>query len=742
MWIIVLPWCISVVLVMSLVFCICWRKKTPKDEWQGLDGMVTQKNPDENVNHLHSAAPCVVDVLDASGDSLDTNGRTAVTNTRRSLPDIPSEQGTAVNWYPTGDNSSEHYATVGQYQNSAKRHTLSNGVEQRPSISQHSSLSQADETFSPYERVKYDKIKSKEHPYAQLQPTTSRCAVTEEIGSISEERITLLRPDVVSSSNELTDPLRSRRSSSHSNEGLDIPAASAVAGVLAASPDLPYMTPPVMQVNFSGDSQDSSKGYTSISVREPLANIIAQTKELTKNKRELDPHYSTVSDDSDDVYTTIPDANNPIYTSESETYARIPPLPITVEVEVNAPPSSHSQIDELDETADEIYEPPPERHHPPSIDSLKHVPSHGTPSQTFSHSRQASSSSSVANLGSPKPEKRKVNSPLPPPPTLTNFDFHSDKLLAMRNIDDLYAKVHKNKKEEPNGDMSEKSDCSSDIVNHIATPEMSITPDMKNREHDYETLKKSFGKTSDPDYEKIRGTDEPGYASINGPESIQSSDPGYEVLKDQAFSDCDPNYEELRHRVSNASDCSDYTKIKDLNDGYSVVNKRNKKLTSVPAFNSEDGLDEPNYESMPSEIVSDPNYAGAKSNGSESDPNYESVSQSDPNYESVTDLEDPPYERLDEDTSKSNADSSGYEKIEKKVHDRNDTSDSSNSADKSSLDKTDPPYEHLTNDSDSKEPGYEEIKNKPVITTNFSGSSGNSVENTSDILDEDGIVQV
>lgn len=61
-----------------------------------------------------------------------------------------------------------------------------------------------------------------------------------------------------STSNEPSAPPRSRRSSSHSNGGLDIPAASAVAGVLAASPELPYMTPPVTQANFSGDSQDSS----------------------------------------------------------------------------------------------------------------------------------------------------------------------------------------------------------------------------------------------------------------------------------------------------------------------------------------------------------------------------------------------------------------------------------------------------------------------------------------------------
>lgn len=45
---------------------------------------------------------------------------------------------------------------------------------------------------------------------------------------------------------------------------------------------------------------------------------------------------------TDDVYTTIPDPNNPIYTSESETYARIPPLPITVEADVNIPPEERN----------------------------------------------------------------------------------------------------------------------------------------------------------------------------------------------------------------------------------------------------------------------------------------------------------------------------------------------------------------------------------------------------------------
>lgn len=39
------------------------------DDWQGLDGMVIQKNPDENVNHLPSATICDVDVNNLNGQN-------------------------------------------------------------------------------------------------------------------------------------------------------------------------------------------------------------------------------------------------------------------------------------------------------------------------------------------------------------------------------------------------------------------------------------------------------------------------------------------------------------------------------------------------------------------------------------------------------------------------------------------------------------------------------------------------
>lgn len=64
----------------------------------------------------------------------------------------------------------------------------------------------------------------------------------------------------------------------------------------------------------------------------------------------------------------------------------------------------------------------------------------------------ASSSSSIANLGSPKPEKRQANSPLPPPPVISNFGFDADHVHAVKNLDDLYAKVQKNKKSDSSPD--------------------------------------------------------------------------------------------------------------------------------------------------------------------------------------------------------------------------------------------------------------------------------------------------
>lgn len=190
-----------------------------------------------------------------------------------------------------------------------------------------------------------------------------------------------------------------------------------------------------------------TEGYTSISVREPLANIIAQTKKQNAQirRREIsDSHYATVSDDSDEMYAAIEDPNNPVelYTSGSETYAQIQPqepMNMVVSVEINpVPPQSHphsmsntpAPSAQSSLTSHSIVTPssslntttPRNSMNEPTVDMLK----------AAAHSRQASSSSctsSVGNLGSPKPEKRQANSPLPPTPKGTHH-YQSNSSLA------------------------------------------------------------------------------------------------------------------------------------------------------------------------------------------------------------------------------------------------------------------------------------------------------------------------
>lgn len=377
----------------------------------------------------------------------------------------------------------------------------------------------------------------------------------------------------------------------------------------------------------------------------------------------------------------------------------------------------------------------------------------------------ASSSSSVANIGSPKPEKRQANSPLPPPPPrpASPDATTQEKIHTAKNLDDMYAKVYKNKKR-PNteeldaektnqktpDESANKSSTSGakPVEANKANPEppklgrSEIDGKPFRHEHNYETLRKSPRKSSDPGYEKIRrdkhdSISEPGYASINGPDSISGSDPGYEVLKQGVPIEIDPNYEELRHGSSSASDCGGYSRINVNNtiDGYSVVNKpaNNGKSTTSSSYESDTrdfSFEEPNYESMPSTSLSDHNYAALKSTGSESDPNYESVSQNDPNYESVKYLaEDPPYERLQEQNSSSKSDKD-YETVK--------------GSEDLSKRKSEPPYERLSNELDSRTSGsvkvetdYEKVGNN--VGADANGSTGLCAHSDSE---DDVIIQV
>lgn len=165
-------------------------------------------------------------------------------------------------------------------------------LKKQISVSQHSSISQADDVSSPYSRVKnsphdYAKVCKKqkktenvnnfyfhcvhfihqvrptEHPYAQLNaPSTSQS---------TNAQITTSHTDITAQATSTQGTAlneQQQRSSHHSDNSqnrnespapqVEIPAASAIAGMISASQDLPYMTPPIANHHFSGDSQDSS----------------------------------------------------------------------------------------------------------------------------------------------------------------------------------------------------------------------------------------------------------------------------------------------------------------------------------------------------------------------------------------------------------------------------------------------------------------------------------------------------
>ncbi|XP_071451257.1 uncharacterized protein [Hetaerina americana] len=432
-----------------------------------------------------------------------------------------------------------------------------------------------DDSHSRYSRLNkehpYDSLKTtEEHPYAQVKTSKSdhgRGLYYNEI-NLGFAPSSSVHADGIEGplQNPIPPPRAHRRSQSGTNgncssspPSVHIPAAKAISGGISANQELPYMTPPIKldnsnpstsaltaivssslasrclangstpgletgpgpfqqrgsRGNFHNLESQDSNSYTSISVREPIATIKAQTTEQQKNARlpplripskslrSADPHYASVSDDSDEMYAAIGDrsgSSQAIYGSGSETYAQIQPqpLPSTVPPLSTVPrsepsplpglpsplppsssPTSHSLLppsispvstspvspNSLPIVLGSQLQPSPPPQ-PPSVDSLRQV--------AQVHSRQASSSSatsSTVNLGSPKPEKRQANSPLPPPPLVPTLavpegddedemkvieqpevELRHDKLPhSPQNIEEMYAKVIKKNKRKSEG---------------------------------------------------------------------------------------------------------------------------------------------------------------------------------------------------------------------------------------------------------------------------------------------------
>lgn len=361
------------------------------------------------------------------------------------------------------------------------------------------------------------------------------------------------------------------------------------------------------------------------------------------------------------MYAAIEDQN--LYTSGSETYAQIQ-APMTVSVEINAtapppiqqPPQAStsqpsqpvSRFNRMSSSSHQVNL--NEEPSAASVEALKNL-----------HSRQASSSSctsSVGNIGSPKPEKRQANSPLPPTPkgqhqsrnsTSSIMEYHEGakikdsnnnsskvKQSPSKDLEGMYAKVMKKNKL-----SSVPSENSSPVLNRHEAPASDVTdgatePPAK-MGNEYETIDKKRNRTrnSDSGYETIPAdrnnnketsddyqtipSSAAHYAQINekAPKAKMSlfheesndliDDPKYETLKldkkvqkkgpgsNATDSDYDPNYEMVMSKNQSKTSSSSSSTLKD--DGYSQIDKKPKDVSddeSIPGYSTIRKL-EPDY---------------------------------------------------------------------------------------------------------------------------------------------------
>lgn len=230
-----------------------------------------------------------------------------------------------------------------------------------------------------------------------------------------------------------------------------------------------------------------------------------------------------------------------------------------------------------------------------------------------------------------------------------NTSLNSDhRVSPSRNVEEMYAKVMKKAKARTDEIARRSKDITNDDAHKFRADDPGYeTIDRKKSNHGYETIARKQRQNSqnqDPGYETVKEINKAknnpklnlNHVNESGPNSIVSSDPGYEHISktDHNASDSDPNYEVLRNNPPTPPYATIAPNFK-LQPTYSTVNKRPGHYNNWQG--SDDPTVEPNYESMPN----DPAY----NTGSESDPNYESVRPKDPNYESVS-AQDPNYESL------------------------------------------------------------------------------------------------
>lgn len=343
----------------------------------------------------------------------------------------------------------------------------------------------------------------------------------------------------------------------------------------------------------------------------------------------------------DEMYAAIEDPN--LYTSGSETYAQIQ-APMTVSVEINPtapapsqqPTQAINRFNRMSATNQQVN--PSEEATSSNAEALKSI-----------HSRQASSSSctsSVGIIGSPKPEKRQANSPLPPTPkgqhqsrnsTSSLMEYHEGakikdsnnnsskvKQSPSKDLEGMYAKVMKKNKL-----SSVPSENSSPVLSRHEPPVTEVHVEKVNEKenkpgNEYETIDKKRNRAR----------------------KSELSGGGYETIP----ADRNNNKDSTTDSPSATKSPAQMNEAKSSKAKVSLF--REQELQQL------DSIDDPKYETL--KLDKKPATSGHATD-SDNDPNYEIVMNKNHQEKAKTSS-----------SSSSTLVDDGYSQIEKKLRDLSD----------------------------------------------------------------------
>jgi len=560
------------VLVAIILLCLKIKASKSNPDLFGVEGTVKKTKNDDAYAPANTS-----DKLNVSGD--DSNVRTPSYD--RKLPEIPNDE--IYKNSTKEDTNSELYATVDEMPNN--NHVTLNT---RPEINVAPGPSNFDPKNHPYAKVK--KTRRQEHPYAKVGENKDNEDNTDTEEYDTTENLLEVRPQSSQRSSG-----RSLNATGHGNwvqpprRPDDIPRNPSRQAT-PLPPEPPFNEPGHTQQHFSGDSQDSfsAKGYTSISVREPLSMIRDIRQACPPQPPIQEGNYVTLSETSDEMYAAIEDT---VYMNPGGKDSSA-----EKDDDESDPNNMYSKVDKTKKRNDRQTK---------SYDPSNSYARVNKPVMNVQHSQ------SNDNLGA-RPKQRSPRTSV----KLEDIDYseyevaHSDHPSYGESHRHSYEhtptrtyNMNRSYHEEYRPRVDSNRDPGYETVPYAESQ-------LSERDPGYEVVpqNRGMGMARDPDYETVPSElKDPGYETVPQRTRINSIDPGYETVPQKR----EPGYES----------------VKPKEPGYEAV-----KQPHDPGYETVDGhkinhhKNGPNYgpRSYP------PDYDSVNR-----DPGYESVGFKDPGYETV-----------------------------------------------------------------------------------------------------------